>query len=398
MPSELGPTGPRGKAGLMGFKGDAGKQGDTGPQGATGPTQTLSSILTLSGNGGGATITNIAGINAIGSLSIGTNTETTTTIVGKTSANTDIVGNLRIGTTTSSSAGNLGQLLTSGGSNNPPSWTTPYISSVGASTGLLTGVPSLDGAVGVLSIGTNESFTDNVNIGRSGKTVNIKASNFNSNTLDRETAGELTIGGTTATSVSIGSANAVPINLIGELKVGATSGTLSAGATGQVLTSNGSGIAPTWQNIGLLSGSSNYVGNTISLPFATQKLIAQINFTPAVNSKYLWIVSTNIDAPSGSNDLVFMSLAYQDYVVTATTLALNFTNNQSLIGSFLQSNNSLAQWKGGGATGSTAFTLHGQFIWSSSSVSTNRSFSLWLNATGNNFNLKTYYISYIKLS
>jgi hypothetical protein len=149
-------------------------------------------------------------------LSIG-GTTASSLVLGKSANTTNILGNIQI----NSSSGTAGQVLTSNGDNTVPTWNS--LSSVGF------------GWVGTAS--------SNLSMG----TYSIIGSSLDSSGTN------LSIGGTTAESVTLGRATKVT-NILGNFQINS-----SSGVSGQVLTSNGNNTEPTWNTI-----TSGFIGTATS--------------------------------------------------------------------------------------------------------------------------------------
>ena len=195
---------------------------------------------------------------------------------------TNILGYLKI----NSDSGTAGQVLTSNGDNTVPTWTT--VSGVGGGGWVGTATSNL--SMGIYSI--------------------IGSTLDSSNTT-------LTIGGTTATSVTIGK-DLNTINILGNLQIGG-----SAGTTGQVLTSNN--VSTVWSN-------PSWVGTATS------------NLSMGSNS----IICSTIDA--SATTLTIGGVTAQGVTLgkalTATNILgnLNIAGTAGSIGQVLRSNGTTAVW------------------------------------------------------
>ena len=194
---------------------------------------------------------------------------------------TNILGYLKI----NSDSGTAGQVLTSNGNNTVPTWTS--LSSVGF------------GWVG--------SATSNLSMG----IYSIIGSTLDSSNTT------LTIGGTTATSVTIGKALNTT-NILGNLQIGG-----SAGTTGQVLTSNN--VSTVWSN-------PSWVGTATS------------NLSMGSNS----IICNNIDA--SATTLTIGGVTAQGVTLGKALTATNILGNLNIAGTagssgqVLRSNGTTAVW------------------------------------------------------
>jgi len=217
-------------------------------------------ILGIS-NVGGITLNanTIAGCTTIdgnsSALTIGQGVTTTSTVIGKSTATTNIQGRVQF----SGSAGTSGQVLQSNGTGTVPTWTTPYISSAGASSGNLNmnnfaitspSVLEMNGVSGMSlnSIGVTCEILGISNVG--GMTLNANTI-AGCSSVDGN-SGALAIGqGVSTTSTAIGKATATT-NIQGNVQFSS-----SAGTSGQYLRSNGAGTVPTWVNgTGAWSGTA----------------------------------------------------------------------------------------------------------------------------------------------
>jgi trimeric autotransporter adhesin len=209
-------------------------------------------------------------------------TNATSLVLGKAANTTNILGNLQI----NSDSGTAGQVLTSNGTGTVPTWTT--VSGVGGG-----------GWVGIA--------TSNLSMG---------AYSIIGSTLDSSNT-NLTIGGTTAASVTIGKALNTT-NILGNLQIGG-----SAGTAGQVLTSNN--VSTVWSN-------PSWVGTATS------------NLSMGTNS----IICNNIDA--SATTLTIGGVTAQGVTLGKALTTTNILGNLNIAGStgsngqVLRSNGTTAVW------------------------------------------------------
>ena len=214
-------------------------------------------------------------------LTIG-GTTATSLVLGKATNTTNILGNLKI----NSDSGTLGQVLTSNGDNTVPTWTT--ISGVGGGGWVGTALSNL--SMGIYSI--------------IGSRLDSSGTN-------------LSLGGTTAESVTLGRATKVT-NILGNLQIAG-----SAGTTGQVLTSNAT--TAVWSD-------TSWVGTATS------------NLSMGTNS----IIVSNIDASSTA--LTIGGVTAQGVTIGKALLDTNILGNfkiagdAGLINQVLRSNGTTASW------------------------------------------------------
>jgi hypothetical protein len=197
--------------------------------------------------------TTIDGNNS--ALTIGQGASTTSTVIGKSTATTNIQGNVQF----SSSAGVSGQVLQSNGTGTAPTWVNNYISPAGVASGNIDmnnfaitspNVLEMNGGNGMLlnSVGDTCEILGTSIVG--GMTMNANTI-AGCTTIDGNNSA-LTIGqGASTTSTVIGKSTATT-NIQGNVQFSS-----SAGTSGQYLRSNGTGTAPTWVNgTGAWSGTA----------------------------------------------------------------------------------------------------------------------------------------------
>ena len=236
--------------------------------GATCPTIDTSSALTLGGT------------TALG------------TSVGRTGQTTNLLGNVKV----NSSSGSSGQVLTSTGASTAPTWQTPSASSwVGTATSRLDmGIYDISGAVldnsgGLVTIGAN---TTGLTLGKTAVTTDIK----------------------------------------GNLQINSASGT-----SGQVLTSTGSSSAPTWQTP---AGSSSLAVVKVGPVLLTSAFGAGA-FRAVYSSNFLNITPPSLTATyliqcqllcnnNVANASFFGNLGYQVGGGSQTTAAISLFNNLAM--------------------------------------------------------------------
>jgi hypothetical protein len=222
--------------------------------------------MTLNANSIGG-CSSIDGNNS--ALTIGQGASTTSTVLGKTLATTNIQGNVQF----SSSAGTSGQVLQSNGTGTVPTWVNNYISPTGVASGNIDmnnfaitspNVLEMNGGNGMLlnSVGDTCEILGTSIVG--GMTLNTN-SIAGCSSIDGNNSA-LTIGqGASTTSTVIGRSTATT-NIQGNVQFSS-----SAGTSGQVLQSNGTGTAPTWVNnyispTGVASGNIDMNNFAITSP------------------------------------------------------------------------------------------------------------------------------------
>lgn len=252
---------------------------------------------------------------------------------------------------------------------------------------------------GTIVIGESSTFSSgDLKLGRlAGGRVILQADTKASN-IDTLVAGGLSLGTSTATSVIIGRANSVPLDLIGTVRVGATSGTVSAGSLGQVLCSTGASTAPIWSSISSPTQASPAFSGT-RFTALIQVAFNRITITaPYVGAKYMFFLNTSVDSNnSGNTQTAFLSLAYTD---GATNLAYNATtynmvNDQAVNASgSLINTTSLAQCRSGTVT-TTTQTVNPSFMYTWTGALT-KSFACIFSG-GVDWYMGTGYISYMRV-
>jgi hypothetical protein len=312
---------------------------------------TISQVLT---SGSVASNQNVSGINTLtatklvtptidnsgGAITIGANNTALT--LGKLATITNIQGNLQI----AGSAGSNAQVLTSNGTT--AEWQTPSGGSwVGTATSNLDmGIYNISGAVldnsgGLVTIGAN---TTGLTLGKTAVTTNIK----------------------------------------GNLQINSATGT-----SGQVLTSAGSGSAPTWQTpaagsaslavvkVGPVLSSSAFAGGSNKGVYNNNFL----NITPPTLTATYLIKCQLTCNNQGTNASLFGNLGIQAGGGAQTTAAINAFNGlaMSAIASFSQTN-SLSQCSVN--TTSVFSQLSFTYIHTPATLST-LSYALWTGTTGN---------------
>ena len=214
-------------------------------------------------------------------LTIG-GTTSTSLVLGKAANTTNILGNLKI----NSDSGSAGQVLTSNGNNTVPTWTT--VSGVGGGGWVGTALSNL--SMGIYSI--------------IGSILDSSGTN-------------LSIGDTTAASVTIGKASNVT-NILGNLQIAG-----SAGEAGKVLTSNAT--TAVWSD-------TSWVGTATS------------NLSMGANS----IICSNIDASATA--LTIGGVTAQGLTIGKALTDTNILGNLKIagdagtLGQVLRSNATTAEW------------------------------------------------------
>jgi hypothetical protein len=230
-------------------------------------------------------------IDTSSTLSLGTSTATGVNL-GRTGQTTDLLGNVRV----NSSSGSSGQVLTSTGASTAPIWSSPTSGWNGtAASRLDMGIYDISGAVldnsgGLVTIGAN---TTGLTLGKTAITTNIK----------------------------------------GNLQINSASG-----SSGQVLTSAGSGSAPTWTTPSAGSASlavvkTNPVLLTQAYGPGASRFVFQNNFLnvtpPSLTATYL-IQCQLLCNNQTANTAFFGNLGYQVGGGAQTTAAISLFNNLAM--------------------------------------------------------------------
>lgn len=213
----------------------------------------------------------------------------------------DIVGNLRLSGAfkPNNLAGTSGQVLTSKGVDSAPVWSTINTTNIYNSDGTLSGNR-------VVTMGTNSiSFTSNIV-----NAFTIDTNTFSVNSLNNR--------------IGIGtSAPTEKVDIVGNVKFsGALMPNNTAGLAGQVLTSAGPGVPPTWSNVGANAtatfgdiktgiqtadhnGWINLNGRLLNTLTATQQIVAAslglVNNLPDASNAVLIQNAAALGSISGSN-------------------------------------------------------------------------------------------------
>jgi hypothetical protein len=233
-------------------------------------------------------IVNVSAIDNTGALSVGTNASTTSVVLGRTGITTNINGSLQI----NGSSGTANQVLTSGGSGAPPTWTTPSFvsnatSNLNMSNFSITNVTGIDSNNGILNIGTDITKTNRIILGDNshGNNKFVYLSNIYANNISNDfrvyfknsskryefTEDNIVMinsGGSTVLSIGTGGIrtrnvtegipynNPAVINYIFDMSIDIMSLKSSLGTSGQVITANASS-SPYWANPSFVSNATS---------------------------------------------------------------------------------------------------------------------------------------------
>lgn len=280
--------------------------------------------------------------NSGGTLAVGGNT-TTTTIGKATTGITNLQGIVKI----NNSAGTSGQVLTSTGASSAPTWQTATSGWTGTATSQLNmGIYDISGAVldnsgGLVTIGAN---TTGLTLGKTAVTTNIK----------------------------------------GNLQINS-----AAGTSGQVLTSAGSGSAPTWQtptagSTSLAVVKTNPVLSTSAFAGGSNRGVYNNNFLnitpPTLTATYLIKCQLTCNNQGVSASL-FGNLGIQAGGGAQTTAAINAFNGTAMsVNTTFSQTNSLSQCS---VNATSVFSqLSFTYIHTPATLST-LSYALWTGTTGN---------------
>jgi hypothetical protein len=296
-----------------------------------------------------------------------------------------------------------GQVITAD-ANGKPVWQsipTPYISSFGVASGGITSLPSIN-ASGEMTIG-GDLATTGLTIGRIGYTTSmggnlsmggndisgVYAINGNNNALS------IGSGAGTTTSVTIGRTG-ISVDLVNTVRLGASTGTVSAGTAGDVVTSQGAGQPTIYKAITL----STIVGGYLA-PNSGQSQYQRIRVTtitpPIVGAKYMFSFNggfTNNNVLNVEQRLVLCSTAG---TVASPTIAqsINLINSLSIFTTPPDELTSLAicRWP-------TLFMGNQNFIYIYTSTGiTAITFSVWAyNPTSNTLGLKNHNFDVIRIA
>ncbi|MFT3826183.1 MAG: hypothetical protein QM731_19830 [Chitinophagaceae bacterium] len=314
-------------------------------------------LLTSAGTGSAPTWTNPTTLLNATSWALNGNGVSNTTSIGTTTffdlpfitSNTERMrlttsGNLGIGNTTPSekldvtgnmkfsgalmpnnTAGTSGYLLTSAGTGSAPTWTNPS-TLIGSSAWSLGG----NGVASTTNIGTTTGF-------------DLPFITSNTERMRLTTAGRLGIGNTTPTEI---------LDVTGNMKFsGALMPNNTAGTSGYLLTSAGTGSAPTWTNPSTLIGATAWAlgGNSVSSTsnFGTTSSF-DLPFITA-NTERMRITNTGrvgIGVTNPANPLVVKDTL--EIRRTGTLSELLFTNTSGTGDFRIGSDGNDIFWQGGG--------------------------------------------------
>jgi len=205
-------------------------------------------------------------------------------------------------------AGTLGQVLTSTGTG--IDWISSYMNNTDGTT--LGGISSqslrtvsVDTGTSLNSLALGGTNANAVNISRSGQTTVVKGRLNVATAIDGDTS-QLFIGNnaSTVTRVCIGESNAKNVDLVGVVRVGSISSSMSAGSTGQYLRSGGSASNPVWANptLSTSQGTSLAPNAGCDVPF---QLFTDVAIAGTIGEVYLFNFRTNIASTSSTENNEF---------------------------------------------------------------------------------------------